>query len=150
MSCFISDTKGDLARNYGTIAAKCYGYHVAVVDLRNPTRSDGYNLMTLINHYMDKARASSDISARARAEKYIKILAKTIVSPKGSEDYGQNAYFYEAAEGLLTSVILLLAEFLPAGQQPIPQSGGTSSPYSNWCRNCWPPPTHGERTGFMC
>lgn len=117
MSCFISDTKGDLARNYGTIATKCYGYHVAVVDLRNPTRSDGYNLMTLINHYMDKARASSDISARARAEKYIKILAKTIVSPKGSEDYGQNAYFYEAAEGLLTSVILLLAEFLPPDEE---------------------------------
>ena len=113
MSCFISDTKGDLARNYGMIATKCYGYHVAVVDLRNPTRSDGYNLMTLINHYMDKARAGNDISARARAEKYVKILAKTIVSPKGSEDYGQNAYFYEAAEGLLTSVILLLAEFLP-------------------------------------
>ena len=117
MSCFISDTKGDLARNCGTIATKCYGYHVAVVDLRNPTRSDGYNLMTLINHYMDKARASSDISARARAEKYIKILAKTIVSPKGSEDYGQNAYFYEAAEGLLTSVILLLAEFLPPDEE---------------------------------
>ena len=117
MSCFISDTKGDLARNYGTIAAKCYGYHVAVVDLRNPTRSDGYNLMTLINHYMDKARAGNDISARARAEKYVKILAKTIVSPKGSEDYGQNAYFYEAAEGLLTSVILLLAEFLPLDEE---------------------------------
>lgn len=117
MSCFISDTKGDLARNYGMIATKCYGYHVAVVDLRNPTRSDGYNLMTLINHYMDKARAGNDISARARAEKYIKILAKTIVSPKGSEDYGQNAYFYEAAEGLLTSVILLLAEFLPPDKE---------------------------------
>ena len=117
MSCFISDTKGDLARNYGTIATKCYGYHVAVVDLRNPTRSDGYNLMTLINHYMDKARAGNDISARARAEKYVKILAKTIVSPKGSEDYGQNAYFYEAAEGLLTSVILLLAEFLPPDEE---------------------------------
>ena len=117
MSCFISDTKGDLARNYGMIATKCYGYHVAVVDLRNPTRSDGYNLMTLINHYMDKARAGNDISARARAEKYVKILAKTIVSPKGSEDYGQNAYFYEAAEGLLTSVILLLAEFLPPDEE---------------------------------
>lgn len=117
MSCFISDTKGDLARNYGMIATKCYGYHVAVVDLRNPTRSDGYNLMTLINHYMDKARAGNDISARARAEKYVKILAKTIVSPKGSEDYGQNAYFYEAAEGLLTSVILLLAEFLPPDKE---------------------------------
>lgn len=117
MSCFISDTKGDLARNCGTIATKCYGYHVTVVDLRNPTRSDGYNLMTLINHYMDKARAGNDISARARAEKYVKILAKTIVSPKGSEDYGQNAYFYEAAEGLLTSVILLLAEFLPPDEE---------------------------------
>lgn len=117
MSCFISDTKGDLARNYGMIATKCYGYHVAVVDLRNPTRSDGYNLMTLINHYMDKARAGNDISARARAEKYVKILAKTIVSPKGSEDYGQNAYFYEAAEGLLTSVLLLLAEFLPPDEE---------------------------------
>ena len=32
----------------------CYGYQVAVVDLRNPTKSDGYNLLTLINHYMDK------------------------------------------------------------------------------------------------
>ena len=49
MSFFASDTKGDLARNYGAIARDCYGYQVAVVDLRNPTRSDGYNLLTLIN-----------------------------------------------------------------------------------------------------
>jgi hypothetical protein len=28
---------------------------------------------------------------------------------------GQNAFFYDAAEGLLTSVILMLAEFLAAG-----------------------------------
>ena len=48
MSFFASDTKGDLARNYGAIARDCYGYQVAVVDLRNPTRSDGYNLLTLI------------------------------------------------------------------------------------------------------
>ena len=51
--------------------------------------------------------------ACAKAEKYAKILAKTIVSPNGDTDYGQNAYFYDAAEGLLTSVVLLLAEFLP-------------------------------------
>ena len=56
MSFFASDTKGDLARNYGAIARDCYGYQVAVVDLRNPTRSDGYNLLTLINHYMDVCR----------------------------------------------------------------------------------------------
>ena len=44
------DTKGDLARNYGTIAKKYYGYHVSVVDLRNPTRSDGSNLLTPVSY----------------------------------------------------------------------------------------------------
>ena len=113
MSFFASDTKGDLARNYGAVAQKYYGYHVTVIDLRNPTRSDGYNLLTLINHYMDEAQATGSLAARAKAEKYTKILAKTIVSPDGNTDYGQNAFFYDAAEGLLTAVILLLAEFLP-------------------------------------
>ena len=113
MSFLALDTKGDLARNYGAVAQKYYGYHVSVVDLRNPTRSDGYNLLTLINHYMDEAQATGNIAARAKAEKYAKILAKTVVSPNGDTDYGQNAYFYDAAEGLLTSVVLLLAEFLP-------------------------------------
>ena len=113
MSFLALDTKGDLARNYGAVAQKYYGYHVSVVDLRNPTRSDGYNLMTLINHYMDETRTTSGLAARAKAEKYAKILAKTVVSPNGDTDYGQNAYFYDAAEGLLTSVVLLLAEFLP-------------------------------------
>lgn len=36
MSFLALDTKGDLARNYGAIAEKYYGYHVSVVDLRNP------------------------------------------------------------------------------------------------------------------
>ena len=104
-----------LARNYGTIAKKYYGYHVSVIDLRNPTRSDGSNLLTLINRYMDIAREHPDnLAARAKAEKYAKILAKTIVNPGGDDqDRGQNAFFYDAAEGLLTSVILLLAEYVP-------------------------------------
>ena len=49
--------------------ASWYGYHVSVVDLRNPTRSDGYNLLTLINHYMDEAQATGNIAAHAKAEK---------------------------------------------------------------------------------
>ena len=36
MSFLALDTKGDLARNYGTIASRYYGYQVAVIDLRNP------------------------------------------------------------------------------------------------------------------
>ena len=115
MSYLALDTKGDLERNYCTIAKKYYGYNVSVIDLRNPTRSDGSNLLTLINRYMDIAREHPDnLAARAKAEKYAKILAKTIVNPGGDEqDRGQNAFFYDAAEGLLTAVILLLAEYVP-------------------------------------
>jgi len=115
MSFLALDTKGDLARNYGTIATKCYGYQVAVIDLRNPTRSDGNNFLALVNQYMDiSVKDPENVAAKAKAEKYAKILAKTIISPDGdSSSRGQNAFFYDAAEGLLTSVILLLAEFLP-------------------------------------
>ena len=115
MSFLALDTKGDLARNYGAIARDIYGYRISVVDLREPTRSDGNNLLTLINRYMDDHREdSTEITAKAKAEKYAKILAKTIISPEGEgSDHGQNAYFYDAAEGLLASVVLLLSEFLP-------------------------------------
>lgn len=115
MSFLALDTKGDLARNYGTIATQCYGYQVAVIDLRNPTRSDGNNFLALVNQYMDiSVKNPKNVAAKAKAEKYAKILSKTIISPDGdSSSRGQNAFFYDAAEGLLTSVILLLAEFLP-------------------------------------
>ena len=116
MSFLALDTKGDLARNYGAIASRYYGYRVSVIDLRNPTRSDGFNFLTLMNHYMDLARADpSNLAARAKAEKYAKILAKTIISPDGdASQYGDNAYFYDSAEGLLAAVVLLLAEFVPS------------------------------------
>ena len=115
MSFLALDTKGDLARNYGTIAKECYGYQVAVIDLRNPTRSDGNNFLALVNQYVDiSEKDPTNIAAKAKAEKYAKILAKTIINPSGDDaNYGQNSFFYDSAEGLLTSVILLLAEFLP-------------------------------------
>ena len=113
MSFLALDTKGDLARNYGAVAARYYGYHVSVVDLRNPTRSDGYNLLTLINRYMDTSFHEHSIEAYGKAENLASILAHSIIAPKGDEDRGQNDYFYKAAEGVVASVILLLAEFLP-------------------------------------
>jgi len=118
MSFLCTDTKGDLFRAYANIAKDCYGYNVAVIDLRNPTRSDGFNLLHLVNKYMDIwAREPGNLAAKAKAEKYAKIISKTIVNASGdSAQYGQNAFFYDAAEGLLTSVILLLAEYLPPGE----------------------------------
>ena len=114
MSFISTDTKGDVARNYGTIAKKYYGYNVSVLDLRNPTRSDENNILHLVNKYMDLyLEDKSNLSAKAKSEKYAKITAKTIINIGGgdSSNYGQNAFFYDAAEGLLASVILLLAEF---------------------------------------
>ena len=113
MSWLCTDTKGDLYRNYGGIAKDCYGYHVAVIDLRNPTKSDGNNLLHLVNKYMDLSKETAgDVAYRAKAEKYAKIISKTLIYGDGDASaYGQNAFFYDSAEGLLTSVILLIAEF---------------------------------------
>ncbi len=113
MSFLTTDTKGDLYRNYGSIAKDCYGYNVAVIDLRNPTKSDGNNLLHPVNKYMDLHMTTpGDIAYKAKAEKYAKIISKTLIYGDGDASaYGQNAFFYDAAEGLLTSVILLIAEF---------------------------------------
>ena len=114
MSFISTDTKGDVARNYGTIAKKYYDYNVSVLDLRNPTRSDENNILHLVNKYMDIYLSDkNNLSAKAKAEKYAKITAKTIINIGDGDihNYGQNAFFYDAAEGLLASVILLLAEF---------------------------------------
>lgn len=111
MSFLTTDTKGDLYRNYAGIAKKYYAYETAVIDLRNPTRSDGDNMLHLVNKYMDQFLADSDnLSAKAKAEKYAKITAKTIISSGGadSSSYGQNAFFYDATEGVLTAAILFL------------------------------------------
>ena len=116
MSFLCTDTKGDLFRNYAGIAKDCYGYQIAVLDLRNPTRSEGNNLLHLINKYMDIYKADpKNLAAKAKAEKYSKILAKTLINTSGgdSAQYGQNAFFYDSAEGLLTAMFLLVAEYLP-------------------------------------
>ena len=121
MSFLTTDTKGDLYRNYGNIAKEYYGYDVAVLDLRNPTKSDGNNLLHLVNKYMDEYKKNPEnISYKAKAEKYAKIIAKTLIFSEGdASSYGQNAFFYDAAEGLMTSVILLIAEFAPPEQRHI-------------------------------
>lgn len=111
MSWLSTDTKGDVCRNYGNIA-KQYGYNVSVIDLRNPTRSNGNNLLHLVNKYMDLYQSNGELVCKAKAEKYAKIISKTIIlSGMDAASFGHNAYFYDAAEGLLTATILLVAEF---------------------------------------
>ena len=120
MSFLSTDTKGDLARSYGNIC-KDYGYNVAVIDLRNPIRSDSFNMLSMVNKYMDQYMKTKELSDKAKAEKYAKITAKTIIySGEGdASSYGQNAFFYDAAEGLLTSVILLVSEYCKPSERHI-------------------------------
>ena len=125
MSFVSTDTKGDIYRNYGGIAQKYYGYNISVLDLRNPTKSHGNNLLHLVNKYMDLYKKSveekkENISYKAKAEKYSKIIAKTIIlNGMDGANFGQNAFFYDAAEGLLTSAILLVSEFGEEGTRHI-------------------------------
>ena len=121
MSFLTTDTKGDLYRNYGKIAKEYYGYDVAIIDLRNPTKSDGNNLLHLVNKYMDLYKKEpTNLTYKAKAEKYAKIIGKTIIFSEGdAASFGQNAFFYDAAEGLLTASILLVAEFAPPEQRHI-------------------------------
>lgn len=112
MSFLSTDTKGDIMRNYGSIASKYYGYNISVIDLRNPMRSHGNNLLHLVNKYMDLYSGTNEVQYKAKAEKYAQIIAKTIIlSGMEAGSFGQNSYFYDAAEGLITASILLVSEF---------------------------------------
>ena len=121
MSFLSTDTKGDVVRNYGEIAKNCYGYRVGVIDLRNPTRSDGFNLLHLVSKYMDAFQAHPEtLLFKAKAERYAKIISKTIITAgMDGQNFGQNQFFYDAAEGLLTATILLVAEFCPPPERHI-------------------------------
>ena len=125
VSFLVTDTKGDIARNVAGVAEKYYGYKIPVLDLRNPMQSAGDNIMYLVNRYIDMYKACEDkqspeaISYLAKAEKYAKITSKTIVFSGSNESYGNNQYFYDGAEGLLTSVILLVAEFAKPNERHI-------------------------------
>ena len=51
-----------------------------MIDLRNPTRSNGNNLLHLVNKYMDLYQANPNtLVYKAKAEKYAKIISKTII-----------------------------------------------------------------------
>lgn len=113
MSFMTTDTKGDLFRNYATIAEKYYGYKVSVIDLRNPLQSHHFNMLHLVNKYMDMyLKNTTNLNIKAKAEKYAKIIAKTIIYSGGTDmNFGQNQFFYDSAEGLLTATILIVSEF---------------------------------------
>ena len=148
MSYVALDTKGDLSRNYGTIAKKYYGYHVSVIDLRNPTRSDGSNLLTLINRYMDIAREHPDnLAARAKRKntrrsspKLSSIRAATIrIAGRMRSSMTQPRVCSRRLFCCLPSTFHSTA--------PVTKSV-TSCPFSSWCRSFSPPAGRTSKLAF--
>ena len=120
MSFITTDTKGDLYRYTGTIGEKYYGYKIRVIDLRNPLQSSGYNMIYLINKYMDAWKVSGKSSDLAKAEKYAKITSKTIIEMGVDPGaFGQNSFFYDSAEGIVTATLLLVAQYANKGERHI-------------------------------
>lgn len=124
ISFAVTDTKGDLDRQYRDIA-KQYGYNVVLLDLRNPMRSSKFNILHMVSKYTKKYKECSDPTSeeamlyQSRRETYAKICAKTIINAGTDGSFGQNAFFYDAAEGLLTACILIVCEYAPEPQQHI-------------------------------
>ncbi len=121
MSFFTTDTKGDLYTNMGTIAEKYYGYEVKIIDLRFPLQSSHYNMLYQLNYAMDKYKETGKSSWLGKAEKNAKIISKAIISAgiKSGSDMGSNQYFYDSAEGIITAILLILAEYGEKGERHI-------------------------------
>jgi len=68
---------------------------------------------------MDLYQQNGKLMDKARSERYAKITAKTIVRMEGFDGGGQNSFFYEAAEGLIASTIMLVSEFCGNGERHI-------------------------------
>lgn len=120
MSFITTDTKGDLYRYTGTIGKNYYGYQIKVIDLRNPLQSSGYNMIYLINKYMDEYKRTGELKYLAKAEKYAKITSKTIIEMGVDPGtFGQNSYFYDSAEGIVTATLLLVSEYGRPGERHI-------------------------------
>ena len=86
-------------------------------------RSEHYNLLQLVNKYMDLSKENKGsqigLTYEAKSQKYAKIISRSIIESAGFKGGGDNSYFYDSAEGIITSSILLVSEFGNKGERHI-------------------------------
>lgn len=119
LSFFCSDTKGGVFKNFVPVLSMDYDYKCTVIDLRYPDKSDSYNLMRLVNKYMDAYLETGNLSDKANSEAYAKNIGSTIIHSEGFKNAGQNQFFYDTAQSVISAVTLLCAEFCPNPQRHI-------------------------------
>ena len=76
-------------------------------------------MLHMVNHYMDEYLQTDSLVAKAKAEKYAKIISKTVMNSGGfdSANAGQNAFFYDSA--ILTSLSAALTS--ASLKRPLPR-----------------------------
>lgn len=119
MPCFVTDTKGNAFKIYGSILSKYYNFNTYVIDLRFPLKSNSFNFLNLVNKYMDRYLSSDSISDKAKTEAYAKNIANTIIHMDGFKSAGQNQYFYDSAESVISGITLLVSELCEKKQRHI-------------------------------
>lgn len=119
LSFFCSDTKGGVFKDYVPVLRDKYGYTCTVIDLRYPGKSDSYNLMGLVNKYMDSYLNTGNLSDKASAEAYAKNIGSTIIHSEGLKNAGQNQFFYDTAQSVISAVTLLCSEVSQKPQRHI-------------------------------
>lgn len=118
LSFVCTDSKGDILRMYGKLC-ELYGHTCVNINFRFPTTSDSNNFLTLVNKYIDLWKSDGNITHNSRAERYAKSLARQIIRTKGFDGGGQNAYFYDSAEGVVAAAILMVAQYCKGSERHI-------------------------------
>lgn len=124
VSQIIMDSKDEIRRktqaDYERRGIKTY-----VLDLRNPRKSLHWNMLDLVNKYIDlyqeyELDEYKSVEYYARAEEYALRVATAIINQEdGSKNHGDNAFFRDTAKGLLASMILLVSENCEHGKRHI-------------------------------
>ncbi len=113
-SLIITDAKGELFNSTSKFL-KDSGYNVITLNFRNPLSSHMFNIMDAINRYIDIYNESKykkeQVVSFAKAEKYAKILANSIMPTDNMSHSGNSKYFHDTAKGLLIAVSLIVSQF---------------------------------------
>ncbi len=120
MSFFITDTKGTISQDYIPILQNYYHMQTYVIDMRNPANSDGYNLLSLTNKYIDRYKDSGSLADKGKAEAYAKTVGSSVINLNDStRQAGSNKFFYIAAEGVISAITYLVSELCDSRQRHI-------------------------------
>ncbi len=108
------DCKGEEYQKTATFMRE-HGYHVKLLDFRNPLAGLQVNMLDPINRNMDIALRSVNpaerLEARSNAERHAKILADAICAATDIGHNTENTFFVETAKGLITAIVLVVSEF---------------------------------------